>query len=180
MMKSIFDEGKEQGIPEVLAAKDKRVAMQKAIFAKYPDQTLVDVNLNIPGPIKNNQYLEHLFNEGIKQLVAKFEAAGMHYHVAAEWHEDTGAEIFYVLQEPIKQVKVVCVEFEDQTALGRSFDADVLVKDESMAMSRKDLGLPERKCFLCSRPAKECARSRRHSVAELQDYISQVYFENVK
>lgn len=49
---NIFNEGKEQNIAQALNAKDKRVALQQKIFAKYPDQTLVDVNLNITGPIK--------------------------------------------------------------------------------------------------------------------------------
>ena len=48
------------------------------------------------------------------------------------------------------------------------------------AISRRDLGQSPRKCFICDRPAKECARSRRHSVAEMQDYISELYVKNVK
>ena len=54
---NIFQEGNPQDIAQVLAAKDYRVALQQKIFQKYPDTTLVDINLNIPGPIKNNQYL---------------------------------------------------------------------------------------------------------------------------
>ena len=54
---NIFNEGNKQDIAQVLNAKEYRGAVQKAIFNKYPDQTLVDINLNIPGPIKNNQYL---------------------------------------------------------------------------------------------------------------------------
>ncbi len=72
------------------------------------------------------------------------------------------------------------VEFEDQTQLGRLFDADVLVKDQARAISRKDLRRKARQCFLCSRPAKECARSRRHSVSEMQEYISNLYTKYVK
>lgn len=49
---NIFNEGKEQNVAQALNAKDKCVALQQKIFAKYPDQTLVDVNLNITGPIK--------------------------------------------------------------------------------------------------------------------------------
>lgn len=49
---NIFNEGKEQNIAQALNTKDKRVALQQKIFTRYPDQTLVDVNLNITGPIK--------------------------------------------------------------------------------------------------------------------------------
>lgn len=71
-MKTIFDEGKYQGIAEVLGEKDRRVKMQETIFKKYPDRVLVDVKMNIPGPIKNNQYLEMMFKKGIGELEGIF------------------------------------------------------------------------------------------------------------
>ena len=54
---NIFNEGKEQNVAQALNAKDKCVALQQKIFAKYPDQTLVDVNLNITGLIKKQSLL---------------------------------------------------------------------------------------------------------------------------
>ena len=177
---NIFNEGKEQNIAQVLNAKDKRVALQQKIFEKYPDQTLVDVNLNIPGPIKNNRYLEKLFNYGIKELENSWDKLGYSYKLVVSLDEDTGCENFYILDLPIKIVKKTTIDFEDQTELGRLFDADVLVKDKNAAISRRDLGKQPRKCFICNRPAKECARSRRHSVAEMQNYISKLYTKNVK
>ena len=54
---NIFNEGKEQNVAQALNAKDKCVALQQKIFAKYPDQTLVDVNLNITGPRKKQSLL---------------------------------------------------------------------------------------------------------------------------
>lgn len=172
---NIFNEGKEQNIAQVLKAKDKRVVLQQKIFEKYPDQTLVDVNLNIPGPIKNNRYLEKLFNYGIKELENSWDKLGYSYKLVVSLDEDTGCENFYILDLPIKIVKKTTINFEDQTELGRLFDADVLVKDKNAAISRRDLGKQPRKCFICNRPAKECARSRRHSVAEMQNYISKLY-----
>lgn len=177
---NIFNEGKEQNIAQVLNAKDKRVALQQKIFEKYPDQTLVDVNLNIPGPIKNNRYLEKLFNYGIKELENSWDKLGYSYKLVVSLDEDTGCENFYILHLPIKTVKKTTINFEDQTELGRLFDADVLVKDKNAAISRRDLGKHPRKCFICNRPAKECARSRRHSVVEMQNYISKLYTKNVK
>lgn len=90
---NIFNEGKEQNIAQVLNAKDKRVALQQKIFEKYPDQTLVDVNLNIPGPIKNNRYLEKLFNYGIKELENSWDKLGYSYKLVVSLDEDTDARI---------------------------------------------------------------------------------------
>ncbi|MGQ5709513.1 citrate lyase holo-[acyl-carrier protein] synthase [Lactobacillus sp. PSON] len=179
-MKTIFDEGKYQGIAEVLGEKDRRVKMQETIFKKYPDRVLVDVKMNIPGPIKNNQYLEMMFKKGIDELEGIFLKNNLSYKLVVSWNYDTGCENFYIVDNKINYVKKYSVKFEDKSELGRLFDADVLIKSKKQAISRKDLGLPARKCFICSHPAKECARSRRHSIEELQNYIFQIYRKNFK
>ena len=51
MVKTIFAEGEPQSITEVLANKDERVELQQTIFHKFPECTLLDVKLNIPGQI---------------------------------------------------------------------------------------------------------------------------------
>lgn len=173
---NIFKEGNPQNIAQVLAAKDYRVALQEAIFKKYPDSTLVDIHLNIPGPIKNNQYLRQLFDYGIKQLEEYWQNKNYNYKLVKAIDDDTGCENFCILNIPINLVKESTVFFEENSSLGRLFDADVLVKDKA-SISRTKLGYPGRRCYLCNRPAKECARSRRHSVAEMQDYISSLYLK---
>lgn len=177
-LKSIFEEGKKQDIAAILASKDKRVAMQKAIFKKYSDQVLIDIKMNIPGPIKNNDCLKQLFDLGIDSFKKEFNNKKYNLKLVASWNAETGAENFYITNENIKNVKLASIEFEDKDNLGRLFDADVLVKEQRMAISRKDLNIPVRKCFICNSPAKECARSRNHTVKELQKYISNIYWEN--
>ncbi|WP_280927704.1 citrate lyase holo-[acyl-carrier protein] synthase [Lactobacillus sp. ESL0785] len=175
MTKSIFTIGKPQTIPNVLANKDQRVALQQQIFTRYPQQVLLDVKLNIPGPIKNNRYLRKLFAAGIQDLEAILAAKQLSFNLLVSWDKPSGCENFYLLTEDSQLVKQAAIIFEDQTQLGRLFDADVLVKSQNAALSRSKLGLKVRRCFICERPAKECARSRRHAVSELQEYINQIY-----
>ncbi|MDF7638986.1 citrate lyase holo-[acyl-carrier protein] synthase [Lactobacillus sp. ESL0791] len=174
-MQTIFNEGKKQTIADVLACKDKRVATQQAIFKQYPEQVLVDVKMNIPGPIKNNHYLARLFTKGIGDLVKICQQKKLHYRLLKANNEDSGSENFYLFKDDVLKVKRAMIAFEDKSRLGRIFDADVLQKNRRGAVSRSELNYSVRKCFLCDRPAKECARSRRHSVAELQNYLSQMY-----
>ncbi|EEU19939.1 citrate lyase holo-[acyl-carrier protein] synthase [Lactobacillus crispatus] len=176
---NIFNEGKKQDIAQVLAAKDRRVAVQHKIFNKYPNQTLVDIKMNIPGPIKNNRYLTKMFMLGINELENAWTNLGYHFKLVTQLNDDSGCENFYVLSLSIEKVKRSTIDFENQISLGRLFDADVLVKNKQAAISRRDLGRQPRKCFLCDRPAKECARSRRHSVEQMQAFISQLYQEYV-
>lgn len=175
---NIFQDGNPQNIAQVLAAKDYRVALQQNIFQEYPNATLVDINLNIPGPIKNNQYLIELFNYGIKKLEKEWRDNKYNYHLVKALNNDAGCENFYVLLESSKMVKLSTISFEENSSVGRLFDADVLVKGKP-AISRKELNYASRRCYLCSRPAKECARSRRHSVQQMQEYISNLYTKYV-
>ena len=170
---NIFQEGNPQDIAQVLAAKDYRVALQQKIFQKYHDTTLVDINLN-----KNNQYLIELFNYGIKQLEKEWQDKNYNYRLVKALNIDAGCENFYILQESSKKVKLSTISFEENSSVGRLFDADVLVKGRP-AISRKELNYASRRCYLCDRPAKECARSRQHSVQEMQKYISSLYTKYV-
>lgn len=177
MIKSIFDEGKQQGISEVLANKDERAQLQQAIFHKFPECTLLDVKLNIPGPIKSNRYLKEIFASGILNLEEILQSSQLPFTLYEHWEKVTGPENFYILNADYRSVKKKAVEFENKQKINRLFDADVLIRKQKQAISRKDLDLPVRKCFLCSKPAKVCARSRTHSVADLQNYITSLYNE---
>lgn len=175
MMQSIFVEGNKQSIAQVLACKDARVTLQQEIFQKYPQGTVLDVKLNIPGPIKNNRCLRRLFFTGIADLEKLLLKNQLSFSLIKSWDRSTGCENFYLLYADCKLVKKVAIKFEDESRIGRLFDADVLIKDKKAALSRSQLNQPVRQCFLCKRPAKECARSRRHSIKQLQNYISCLY-----
>ncbi len=56
-MTKLFETGEPQDITAVLESKDARVAFQKKLVTDYPDDSILAVKLNIPGPIKNNDQL---------------------------------------------------------------------------------------------------------------------------
>lgn len=174
-MKSIFTEGKSQSIADVLNTKDERSRYQQKLQVLFSGLPVVVIKLNIPGPIKNNKYLKNIFDLGYslwkdenrKQIV--FENV---------WDKNTGKEAFVVLEQnlSLELVKRQAVNFEDRYDLGRLFDIDVMGSDnDNQSISRTQFNLPARKCLICDRPAKECSRSRRHSVEEMQVVISQMY-----
>lgn len=51
---NIFNEGKEQNVAQALNAKDKCVLCSKRFLPSIQIRRLVDVNLNITGPIKKS------------------------------------------------------------------------------------------------------------------------------
>lgn len=85
--------------------------------------------------------------------------------------EKTGPEAFFLLSAPAEKVKAALVPVEDETRLGRLFDIDV-IRPDGTKVSREEIGIEGRTCLLCGRPARECARSRTHSVEELTKEIA--------
>lgn len=175
-MSNLFDVGTPQQIPDVLANRDRRVALQNQLITEYPTDAVIAAKLNIPGPIKNNPQLKNFFLSELKvfehQLKAKYQ-----FVVAAQWlDESTGPERFYLVKGSAKEVKRLAVAFEESQPARRLFDLDVLTKDNDHAqsLSRTVLNLPQRTCLICGHPAKECARSRQHTVAELQNRVAEL------
>lgn len=62
---------------------------------------------------------------------------------------------------------------EEEHFLGRLFDIDVY-DGEGRQICRSELGLSERKCLLCERDARQCARSRAHPLGELLEKIARM------
>ena len=115
----------------------------------------------------------------------------------------TGFEAFLVVDLPAREVKRACCEIEDSHPHGRLMDIDVLERcpvepgmtgkepgmtgkepgmtgsvtagcDRLSILSRTEVGLPERRCLLCERPARECIRAGRHTTDELLARISEI------
>jgi len=174
-MTAIFQTGQPQEITDVLDNRDARVALQQQLLTRYPTDTLIAIKLNIPGPIKNNQQIKQLFTAGMQRFYDELKAQTRHFQTVTQWDKPTGNELFITVELDPTAVKQLAVNFEDRDHLGRLFDVDVLHAGRERALSRSDFDLPVRKCLICNREAKDCARSRRHSVAELQARISEIY-----
>lgn len=175
MARSIFEKGSAVDISMVLENRDRRVAVQQRILEETPDKVLIVMKLNVPGPIKNNMALEQLFTIGVHRFNSLLVQNNLVVTPIMKWHELTGNELFCQSSGDSAVVKRVAVEFEDTDLLGRIFDVDILIGNPAKAISRTDLGFPLRHCFVCRRPAKECARARRHPVAKLQGYFDHLY-----
>ncbi|CAM2829589.1 citrate lyase holo-[acyl-carrier protein] synthase [Fructilactobacillus fructivorans] len=178
MKDNIFLNGEPLGIPAVLANKDKRAHLQIQLEKKYPEATIISIKLNIPGPIKNNQMINHLFDVGYRRLL-RTQLYNIKIIDKMGWNTNTGKEEFLVMNKNGSALKKLAIQFEDHDRLGRLFDVDVMDAHHSH-YSRTDLDMAPRKCLICHHNAKECARNRTHSVEDLQKKISEIYFKDAK
>lgn len=177
MNKSLFESGPLIDLPAILTAREERFHLQQKLLGQVDSEasgSLLLMTMAIPGPIKTNDRLNQVFDEMVIEVRQTFNDEAIVKDVKRE--KETGFEYYLLSALSPREMKELMVKIEENHPLGRLFDLDVLFLNEEghvEGTSRTQLGLPVRKCFICDRPAKECGRSRRHSVEELQQKISQ-------
>lgn len=163
-------------LQEMLQARDLRAMRQKKLLNLHR-QTLICFTLNIPGPIKRFPLADWTFKEGMKSIKAALTAARFEVTYYQQFLEKTGHEAFFSVKAPADKVKKMMILIEDSCAMGRIFDIDVIQPDGTK-VQRDNLGYASRSCFLCGLPAVQCARSRTHSVDQLQQYVGKIMIEH--
>jgi len=174
---SPFAEGQTITLKDMLEAREKRVSVQRELLSSQKEDSLLMAIMNIPGPVKNNQHLETVFDAILERIE---EVLNDHLPQASLYRNlKTGAEYYFLSPLTPKELKQKMVMIEETHPYGRLFDLDVLwlEGDRLKSISRTELGLPTRRCFICNRDAKDCGRSRRHSIIEMQDTISKIINE---
>lgn len=151
---------------EMLNARDARAMRQQQLLEEY-QLSVVSFCLNIAGPVKNSPVLGRAFREGLERLECALLAQRLKIVHQEEVDQPTGCEALWVVRGDDRTIKELCVELEDQDALGRLFDLDVL-DPVSGKWDRAQLGQPPRKCLVCGKEGKGCASRRLHTVEELQ------------
>lgn len=154
----------EVSLREMLAARERRAARQRALLEE--GGTLICFTMNVAGPIKINDEIETGFSLGLRRLENQLRASAIPVLRREERREVTGCEALLLVQGDALAVKRLTVALEQNDALGRLFDMDVLRGDGSK-VERQELGMEGRRCLLCDNAAQVCARSRAHRLEEL-------------
>lgn len=149
-----------------MQARQTRVERQNKL-AKL-GEGLICFTMNIAGPYKNSPLIKKAFEEGVsrvRQLLLWHDIATLNYE---EYIEKTGCEGYFATTcEPYK-LKKLMVQIEDSFMLGRLYDIDIL-KQDGEKISRTEVGESQRKCLICGSEGAGCARSRAHTVEQLQE-----------
>ena len=161
-------EGRAVALDAVLAARDARVARQQAMQAA--GGVLLSLTLVAPGAVKRSPLLDAIFAAALAALRPLVDDA----RARIEAVDDSGHHALYLLDGEARDWKTRMLALENRAPLSRLWDIDIIDRD-GVAVSRRDLGLPPRRCLLCDDDAKTCARERRHSIAELQADIARRY-----
>lgn len=163
---------REVELEEMLAARERRVALQKSMIESY-HVPVISFTLNIPGPVKVFEGIPETFDAGIGRIRKALEGFGTQILSERILRESTGHEAFFAAAASPLALKRLMTTLEDESDTGRLYDIDI-IKQDGNKVSREELKLPGRACFICGRPAHECARSRNHSVEELIFHIKKI------
>ena len=162
-------------LPEMLAAREDRFALRRAFFrGESEGVSLLQVTVNMPGPVKNSDRIRHIFDTCMMLIGRAFPSAGVLPESSRD--KNSGPEGFVSLCEPAREIKKSVCRLEEESPLGRLWDIDVFITPVA-SVSRRDIGLDERKCFLCGDSAHACARSGKHPLEEILCYIDTLYRE---
>ena len=161
--------GKEINLSQMLFRREKRAYEQKNFLEKY-NSPLISFSMNIPGPVKTNKLIRAAFNEGKNLIFEELKKICAEINDFIETHEDTGDEILLSVKNSTPEnLKKIAVKIENENKLGRLFDIDV-IDEKGKKLSRGNF----RKCLICDKQAQECARSRAHSVEEMQEAVEKL------
>ena len=162
----------------MLEAREKRVERQEKLLKEC--SCLVCFTMNIAGPYKISDCIMSAYAQGVAKIYKLLEQNGIEVLKAEQVIEKTGVEGYIALYHNPLVIKRLMVQIEDNFELGRLFDIDV-IKPDGEKISRSDIGMDGRSCMVCGSEGSACARSRKHSVEELQQcFINKIcdYFNN--
>lgn len=157
--------GEQVTLEDMLLCREARQYRQRALLERH-GKPLLSFTMNVPGPVKTYAELRRAFDEGLSAIRSTLGELGIPVLEKIEVHEKTGDEALLCFDGDAGTVKARVTAIEESHPLGRLFDMDVL--DET---GRKLSRPGYRSCLLCGEQAQVCARSRRHTVAEMQAKI---------
>lgn len=149
---------------EILAARDARqVLLDAALDAALAGAGAVFVATAIPGPRKDLAGSGALFRWALAELEGRL---GTTRALLQDRWDILGPYAIVAVDAPITATKRACIAIEDACPPARLLDLDVY-DAAGRRVGRVDLGQPPRACLLCTQPAADCMRLRRHAMEAL-------------
>lgn len=155
---------------KLLDDRENRVSFQNRLQSEY-NNTLIVVKANYPTNNKVNNFTNYLVTKMF--FLIKKECDILYYDASLS---NEGLIYYLITKKDFKSVKFKMIELEN-SKLSRLVDIDVYYKYQSI--SRSDLNISPRKCYLCDLDAKVCSRNQNHSYQEVINYFNEIVIEDI-
>ena len=149
----------------ILAAKDEKQQKVNHFFSTNPNDSLLIIKANIPGPNKNFPFVNYLLKVFLNNLKTTYSFFIEHYYESYD-----GPYYFCGIKGKDEKIKRHLINIEETHDLGRFIDLDYFTLNRQ-SITRDSLNLPLRKCILCDNDAIYCARNKTHKTEKLLHYI---------
>ncbi|MDR0764531.1 MAG: citrate lyase holo-[acyl-carrier protein] synthase [Synergistaceae bacterium] len=148
----------------LLGAREERVYVQGFLLSREGIDFVVQISLNLPGLPKSvpGDPEAVFFASGI--LSGRL---GDVPALSVQLRNHAGLACLMSFRGDAVRAKKTAVSVEKGFDWGRGFDIDVLTG--AGPVSRENLGMKARKCFLCAENAKICARAGAHDMEKLRE-----------
>lgn len=171
--KTVSLAGETVSLEALLAAREQRAALQQQCVTDF-HLPVLSVTLLAVGAVKKNGLLDTIFAHCLWELTACFAELGATPRAEFIRPLTTGHEALFVLPIAADTLKQAMMALEARSPLSRLWDLDVF-DEQGRLLSRSDFGGSPRRCLVCERDAKICARERNHStetiLAEMQKRV---------
>lgn len=158
----------------ILDAREERVKFKDNLIRDY-HKTVIMMRVNYPGIQKDNMLTRNIMNIVDPELRSAFKDYIFHdIKYTAE-----GPVTVIAADETAYDAKKKTVNIEENHILGRCLDIDVYDSD-GKSVSRTELGLMPRKCYICDDAAQNCVRSQKHNKEEIIRFINEKYIEYLR
>lgn len=159
----------------VLEAREQRWQMRKMLVEKR-QSCLITLTLCIPAVFRTGEEFLPIFQRLCRSFCDILELRGQSFSIEGHLRGSDGPAFFISTKAEAGRIKEICVEAEEAIAGGRMLDIDVM-DSGGIPVSRTDIGLPQRKCFICDKPAASCVSRRLHSPEEVNAQVMRLKTE---
>ena len=157
---------------KVLEARDQRWNLRKKLV-KERQSCLITITLCVPLAFRTDEEFWRIFLRLCVTFYKKLISSGHQADFEGCMQSDDGPAFFVSTKSEAIEIKKVCVEAEEVLIGGRLLDIDVM-DSGGTPISRDDIDLPPRKCFMCEKPAALCVSRKVHSPNEISEYVMQL------
>lgn len=149
---------------QILVARDKRVEFIEKLI--YLDNVIISLRSNYPGSNKDNEATRKVIGYMDTYIKENISVNKIH-----KINNGEGLTYVYIINsQDVMSIKGKTVDIENTHKLGRLVDIDVYYKNIK-SISRSELNLSKRKCFICNNDAFVCIVEKAHNLDSLINYF---------
>lgn len=159
----------DPGLAAMLQAREDRWR-HRLYLSQQHQSNILSITLCLPLRYRSSPACKALFYRLCQEIMGCLEEAGFSPLALPPCDGADGPAFFAAVAGSPQEIKRHCIYLEDSLKLGRMLDID-LSDSSGNPLGRSDLGLPPRRCFVCSAPAAVCVSRKLHSPAEIDEAV---------